>query len=632
MKRSHEALLDSGSERCLVGQRYLAKLGWKSQALDKPIQLQYMDGKGPSITRATFFTFRVTDRTGDVRKFTTKFLVADIPETLVLGMTWLEVANPIVDWIGRSLTWRESHQTFCRIRRARKRIVQGAIQANDAPEWVQKEFADVLRPRDPLKDGLPPHRGEWDYRIRMRPTFRPRREPMRVYKQEHKVMAAELAKTEYNNGRWRLGDGPQGVQMTFAAKAGGETRPCIDYRPINAHMQDDAFPVPLIKELMTQIAGKRILCSLDLPKAYWEIRNADKETEDLLAFICNGTLYAPRVMQFGSKTAVQHFQRFITMVLHDYVGKGCLVYLDNIVLAADTQEEMDALIRGVLEALRKHKLSLQPKKCEWNKEEVQFCGFLVSKHGTRIDPEKVRAVSEWEPPRADMPEAEKKTRVREFHGFCNFLRDAIGRFSEISEPLTRVMGPKAKWEWGPQQQTAWQLLKTATLASPSMAVVNMDIPIEMYTDASDKAEAGVLVQKQADGTTRPLGFHSKKFTGPEINRSTHDKELGAILHTLQKFEAWCQSNRHPVKVWSDHQALTKFLESTNLRQRHARWAQELGEYNFVIHHIKGKDNAAADALSRKWNDGTETGGAVAPLRLNNFDKSMFRGATYALSM
>lgn len=608
----HRQLVDSGCSRELAGSTYVKKHGMKTRRLMRPVELSFMDGKpGKPITHATWQKIRIPGANG-TRVFTIKYLVADIPEKLVLGYNWLSFANPDINWKRNAFRWRLP-ETVLRMRKARQRIVQSEIESNEAPEWVKAKYPEVLIPRS---KGLPPHRGDLDYEIKLKPGFRPRREPNRSYSPDERRGFAELEATEVKSGRWRISSSSQAAQMLWAAKAGGAKRPCIDFRPINKWIVDDAFPIPVIKDLMTDVAGSKFLTSLDLPKAYWEVRIKNKETEDLLSFYCNGALYAPTVMQFGSKTAVAHFQRFITTVLEGLIGRGVHAYLDNIIIHAATLAEHDRLLDTVMARLRKWNLSVQPKKCEWQKQEVQFCGFLVSEQGIRMDPEKLRAITEWEPPRKGG--ALGKTKIREFIGFCNFYRDGVDRFSTIAKPLTDLTGKNAPWVWDQRHEAAWALLKTAVLSAPIRAAYDQDVPIELHTDASDGAIAATIEHRYSCGHRRPIAFYSKKLNSAEQNYTVHDKELLAIVQTFKHFRSWLHGSPEPVKVWSDHKALTHFLTTTKLTQRHARWAEVLGEYRFQIQHIKGRENRAADALSRKDATTEGIGGGQTPLKKENF--------------
>lgn len=628
--KEYPQLVDTGCDREIVGWDYIRKHRIPAKAIKMPVVLEYMDGQASKpCTHAVWRKFDFPGTNG-TRTYKIKYLVADIPEGFVLGLHWLSYADPILNLSARTFTWRikeevaapsaaPSVQEVMHVRKARQQIIQGAIQANEPPEWVKAEFMDVLTPRT---SGLPPHRPGWDFKIELKPGFKPRKAPARRYSPQERVMFEDLERMEVAAGRWRLSFSDQAVPLLWAAKAGGEKRPCTDYRYINPWIKDDAFPIPNMRDLLSRLNGKKHYFSLDIPKAYWELRCADKETEDLLAFVCNDKLYAPTVMQFGCKTSVSWFQRFITHVLtkplSDY-GSNMIVYLDNIAGGFDTMDQHDQCLRLVLKALRELGLMLQPKKCEWGKSEVQVCGFLLSAEGIRIDPEKLRAVREWKEPPAHLSESLKKTRVREFHGFCNFFRDMISKFSEITEPLTRVMGPKAEWQWGIEQRTAWKMLKLACCGAPVLAAFEWGIPVEVWADGANKGIGSMVGHRYENGTVKPIGYYSKKLSPAEQNYPTHDKELLAIRKTFEHFRPWLHGSKEPIKVWSDHQALTKFLTKNDLgNQRVARWAEYLSEFSFVIHHLPGKDNSAADALSRQNEDGTPTGGGGAVLQPHNF--------------
>jgi hypothetical protein len=621
--RDMKQLLDSGADRELVGKQYAIKNNIKIKKLKEPVGIRYMDGKsGKDITHATWQLIKVPGTNG-TRTFRVKYLVADIPEGWVLGHNWLKTIDPIINWQAGNLTWRK-HTPFqyitedpllARARRARKQIIQSSIQANQAPDWVQKEFPQELIPRT---SGVPPHRGELDYKIQMKPDWKPKREPNRSFSPEERRMFVELEKM--NKELWRIGNGPQAVQMLWAAKAGGEKRPCHDYRPLNIGIVDDGYPIPPIKDLMTDIMGCEHITSLDLPKAYNEVRVADKETEDLLAFYCNGKLYAPRVMQFGSKTAVSHYQRFITTILGDVIGQGVHAYLDNIVVFAKTREKHDELLRKVLTRLGKAHLAIQPRKCEWDKSEVQFCGFLVGKEGLRLDPAKLQAIRDWPEPHKGPNRTSLKTQVREFVGFCNYYRGSVEGYSEIAAPLTTLQSPSARWEWGERERTSWKMLKLAIMSAPVLAAYDERLPIEAHTDASNTAYGATIEQRYDCGHTLPIAFMSGKFSQGKENWATHDKELFAIVQLFKQHRSWLHGSPGGVTVWTDHSALKHFLTTTKLTQKHARWAQMLGEFSIVIKHVPGRANKAADALSRQGEEQGPVGRELSPLKEEHFAK------------
>src|SRR4029078_3586862 len=91
---------------------------------------------------------------------------------------------------------------------------------------------------------------------------------------------------------------------------------------------------------------------------------------------------------------------------------------------------------------------------------------------------------------------------------------------------------------------------------------------------------------------------SRKLIPAEINYEIHDKELLAIVEAFKEWRAYIQGSKHQCTVLSDHRNLLKFTTTKSLNRRQARWSELLSEYDFVIKHIPGSDNNAADALSR----------------------------------
>jgi len=634
----HAHLLDCGSDIELASKEYVARMNWRTYE-GTGIRLRYMDG-----SLSETFTKRVKLRwsmgpMGDRRHVTVEYVVAAISEELVLGYGWLEQVNPIIDWQKRTWAWRDPlppdeqriQATITTLSaraarepeevgaaRARRRIIQGEIQANEMPGWVRKEFHNVIVTRPPGE--LPPYRPGFDYKFELKPGWRPRREPPRRFSPEEQRMFQELAEKETNQWkgwRWEFSKSPQAVQMLWAAKAGGQKRPCTDYRPLNHWIKDDQEPLPSIELMISRLSGKRVLSSWDIPEAYKEIRIADGgfQTNDgfityreALAFQCNNEIYEPAVMQFGTKTAVQHFQRYMQHVLRPLLGKGLEVYLDNIAMGAETDEELEKIERAALKLLADNHLAIKPEKCEWHKHEIMFMGFLIGNGKIRMDPEKLRAIREWTIPwHDDIPEGEKKAAIREFVGFCVFYRTHVPRFSDMAGPLTAIMHPHSEWRSGEREKEAFEALKNAVCDDIERVAFNEKAEKVAHTDAATYgAASGAVSQRGANGELQALGFWSKKFSETERRWGVTEQELFAIFGTFKAFRYWLHGAPGKVQVYSDHSALktlsgdpeTNTPPTLKMTPKIARWVMALEEFNFIIKHIEGRRNRAADALSR----------------------------------
>jgi len=104
------------------------------------------------------------------------------------------------------------------------------------------------------------------------------------------------------------------------------------------------------------------------------------------------------VMPFGLTNASTTCQEMINDALRQYLDIFVIAYLDDIMIYSITLKKHVQHVSQVLECLEKRDLRLKPKKCEFHREEVDFLGFVVERHGIRMNLEKIKAVKEWSTP------------------------------------------------------------------------------------------------------------------------------------------------------------------------------------------------------------------------------------------
>ena len=141
-------------------------------------------------------------------------------------------------------------------------------------------------------------------------------------------------------------------------------------------------------------------------------------------------------------------------------------------------------------------------------------------------------------------------------------------------------------------------IKSILMSSPVLSVPDFSKQFKLTVDASDVGIGAALFQEHDDNVDRVVSYFSKKLTKCQQNYSTIEKECLALLLALQHFDVYLNVTVHPILVFTDHNPLTFLHKMSNKNQRLTRWSLLLQEYNIVIHHIKGKDNVIADALSR----------------------------------
>ena len=147
------------------------------------------------------------------------------------------------------------------------------------------------------------------------------------------------------------------------------------------------------------------------------------------------------------------------ITLTGLIGTELFVYLDDMVIFADTLEEHEKKFNNLIQRLRKANLHLQPDKCEFLRPEIQYLGHIIDKNGVRPDPKKIIAVKEF-----PVPKTQKN--VKQFLGLAGYYRSFIEGFSKIANPLNQLLKKDTPFIWADKQQTAFDILKSRLCEEP----------------------------------------------------------------------------------------------------------------------------------------------------------------------
>ena len=172
----------------------------------------------------------------------------------------------------------------------------------------------------------------------------------------------------------------------------------VDYRGLNDITIPVRYPIPLISELQDRLAGAKYFIKIDLKSGFYFVRMAEGE-EWKTAFRCRSGLFEFRVMPMGLINAPATFQAMMNHILYDLLDSGVLVYIDDILIYAETLEEHDRLVLDVLERLRQNNLAIAPQKCKWCVQEVEFLGCIISPEGVKMSKDKTDTIENWQAPR-----------------------------------------------------------------------------------------------------------------------------------------------------------------------------------------------------------------------------------------
>jgi transposase InsO family protein len=541
---------------------------------------------------------------------------------IILGLPWLQEHNPTINWVTRKLllencdctrSSKPAHRqrsmadekTINNIAskqtHQRKRVVDSTmIRRKSLPDVrVLEKRATPVIPREYKEfaklfeeelgpDALPKHQ-PWDHEIKLEPGKEPGFQP--IYKLSEKELEAlrKYIDKMIKKGFIRRSESPAGFPVLFVPKKNGDLRPCIDYRKLNEITVKNRYPLPNIGELRDRLAHAEIFTALDLRGAYNLIRIKEGE-EWKTAFRTRYGHFEYLVMPFGLTNAPATCQELINNVLREHLDIFVIAYLDDILIYSRNEKEHKEHVRTILTLLQQHSLLVDPDKCNWHQEEVEFLGCIVGKNGVKMSPDKIQVVKDWPTPKT-------VKEIQSFLGFVNFNRQFIQNFSKVAIPLTELTKKDTPFEWTKKQDEAFETLKNACIEPPVLASFRSGEPLRFETDASDLA-IGMCAKQERDGKWHPIAYHSRKFTSAEENYDVHDKELLAIVVALEHWRVYAESCSDLV-IFSDHKNLVNFTTTKTLNRRQVRWSEQLGQHKFKIVYTPGKDNGRADALSRR---------------------------------
>jgi len=123
------------------------------------------------------------------------------------------------------------------------------------------------------------------------------------------------------------------------------------------------------------------------------------------------------------------------------------------------------------------------------------------------------------------------------------------------------------------------------------------MPILLQTDVCGFIIAGILDQYDGFGTLPAVNVLAQKCSPAEQNYDRYDWKPLAIMETMKQWRQYLAGANHRILIQWDHKNPEYFQTSKVLSQRHARWAEIVSSYEFVIQHLAGNRNPA-DGLSR----------------------------------
>ncbi|GKA48836.1 reverse transcriptase domain-containing protein, partial [Tanacetum coccineum] len=299
-----------------------------------------------------------------------------------------------------------------------------------------------------------------------------------------------------------------------------------------------------------------------------------KEDEEKTALITSQGIFCYTKMPFGLRNVGATYQRLVDKTFHKQIGRNLEMYMDNLVIKSHAEDEIVKDIEETFKTLREINMKLNPKKYTFRVEEGMFLGYKVNTMGLKVCPDKVNAI-------LSLPSSNCLKDVQKLNGKLASLNRFLAKSAEKLLPFFKTLKKcmkKSNFHWTTEAEEAFKQMKQLIAELPMLTAPLEKEELIVYLARAKEAVSAVLMTER-EAKQMPIYFVSRALRGPEINYTSIEKLVLALVHASKRLKRYFQA--HPIIVITD-QPIQEVLSRPEVAGRLQKWSIELGEY--AIHY------------------------------------------------
>ena len=210
------------------------------------------------------------------------------------------------------------------------------------------------------------------------------------------------------------------------------------------------------------------------------------DDQEKTAFVTPTRNYHYKVMSFGLKNAGSTYQRIMTRMFKQQLGKNIEIYIDDMVVKSKLESEHVNNLGNIFEILKRHKLRLNASKCSFEVGSGKFLGYMVTHCGIEVNPDQIKAIYNLQPP-------QNPKKVQKLTGMTVALNRFIFQLADKCRPFFQLLNKWKGFEWTEKCVLAFQQLKEYLSRPLIMSRPEMDEVLFAYIVVASHVVSLVLV-------------------------------------------------------------------------------------------------------------------------------------------
>ena len=386
--------------------------------------------------------------------------------------------------------------------------------------------------------------------------------------------------------------------ILFIFKKNDSFHLCMNYQDLNKITVKNHHSLSLISETLDRLNKVKQFIKLNLKNVYHYFRIQCKDEWKMMFCTCYDH-FKYMIMSFDLINMSVIFQTYINKILTEFLNDFYVIYLNDILIFFIKKTDHVDHMKQILKKLRKFKLYVSLKKCEFFITKVNFLKFVIFIESVLINLSRIDIIKTW-------LRSKMYQKIQVFLRFIHFYQHFIHHYSQIAEFLTELLRNSVKdvktnsFIWLNEAKQAFNQLYDVFMRTSILRHFDSEQHICIEIDAFNYAVASILSQSDDKNQWHLIAFWFKMMIDVERNYEIHDQKFLVIVTMFKHWWHYVKDNYHTVKVLMNHNNLKSFMNIQKLNERQVRWIMRLLICNFEIAHKSEKTNSI-NVLSRWFN-------------------------------